>query len=125
MSGDTDRLHEDTGMPAPPLPPTEIGVLWEELSRTNQLIVQLRTMIFTGLRELASDLGVVERRVQAFEADRQADRQERGQRQRYLDRLLWAGLALAAAHLLIDMARLRRRSDVCMACHGMTTTSPQ
>lgn len=108
MTRDHENLHADTGTPEPPLPPTDMGILWEELTRTNGMITQLQRMIYNGLNSLAGDLGAVEKKVKAFEAYTAEDRQERQERRTHLDRLLWAGLALAAAHLALDAVRLWR-----------------
>ena len=106
MSANHENLHQDTGMPEPPLPPTEMGVLWDEITRTNALIKDMRQMIFRGLRELAADLSLVEKKVKSFEERAAVDHAERTTRQHHLDRLLWAGLGLAALHLALEAARL-------------------
>ena len=108
MTRDHENLHADTGTPEPPLPPTDMGILWEELTRTNGMITQLQRMIYNGLNSLAGDLGAVEKKVKAFEVYTTEDRRERLTRQAHLDRLLWAALALAGAHLILDAARLWR-----------------
>lgn len=108
MTGDTDSLYEDTGLAPPPPPATDADLLLEELARTNQGLVNLRRTVFAGFNQLAGDLGAVEKKVQAFEARSVEDGLDRRSRQAHLDRLLWAALALAGAHLILDAARLWR-----------------
>lgn len=97
-----ESLYRDTATPAPnAVPQSEQDVLLNEITALHSALAQMRQMMSSGLLNLST-------RVIALEEQDERDRTERAARQVHLDRLLWAGLALAAAHLVIDMARLRR-----------------
>ncbi len=97
-----ENLYRDTATPAPnAVPQSEGDVLLNEIAALHGAMAQIRQMMASGLLNLST-------RVISLEEQDERDRAERATRQVHLDRLLWAGLALAAAHLVIDMARLRR-----------------
>ena len=98
-----ENLYRDTATPAPnAVPASEEDVLLNEIANLHAAMAQIRQMMASGLLNLST-------RVINLEEQDERDRAERGKRQRHLDRLLWAGLAIAAAHLIIDTARLWRR----------------
>lgn len=98
-----ENLYRDTGT-APPnaVPQSEGDVLLNEIAALHTALAQMRQMMSSGLLNLST-------RVIALEEQDERDRGERAERQRHLDRLLWAGLALAAAHLVLEAAQLLRR----------------
>lgn len=97
-----ENLYRDTATPAPnAVPQSEGDVLLNEITALHAALAQMRQMMSSGLLNLST-------RVISLEEQDGRDRAERAERQRHLDRLLWAGLGLAAAHLVIDMARLWR-----------------
>jgi len=97
-----ENLYRDTATPEPALAPASEGaVLLNEIATLHGTLGTLRQMVAGGLLGLSQ-------RVVALEEQDKADRAERQARQAHLDRLLWAGLALGGAHLLLDAARLWR-----------------
>jgi hypothetical protein len=94
-----ESLYRDTGTPEPGLTPaTEGEVLVNEIAGLHGALAGLRQITSTALFNLSS-------RVVSIEEREKADRADRVARQVHLDRLLWAGLGLAAAHLIVDVAR--------------------
>jgi hypothetical protein len=94
-----ESLYRDTNTPEPSLTPsTEGEVLMNEITAMHTAMAQMRQMVSTGLFNLSS-------RVINLEEQDKADRADRVSRQVHVDRLLWAGLGLAAAHLIVDVAR--------------------
>lgn len=100
-----ENLYKDTATPPPnAVPASEGDVLLNEIAALHAAMAGIRQMMASGLLNLST-------RVIALEERDEADRAERATRQRHLDRLLWTGLALAGAHLLLAVAQfLRRRS---------------
>lgn len=94
-----EQLYHDTGTPEPQLAPTSEGeLLINEIAGLHSAVAGLRQITSTALFNLSS-------RVINLEERDKLDRAERIGRQAHLDRLLWAGLSLAAAHLVVDAAR--------------------
>jgi hypothetical protein len=97
-----ENLYKDTATPAPnAVPASGEDVLLNEIAAIHGGMAQLRQIMARGMLELAQ-------RVVALEERDEADRLERPERQRHLDRLLWAGLGLAGAHLLLEAIQLLR-----------------
>jgi hypothetical protein len=97
-----EHLYRDTATPEPQLAPASEGdLLVNEIAALHGAIAGLRQITSTALFNLSS-------RVINLEERGKLDQAERADRQQHLDRLLWAGLALAAVHLAFDAVRLLR-----------------
>lgn len=101
------NLYRDTGLPEEnPLPETEYDVLMNELAKVNSAIIVVRGMLASSVGSVATEIGSVTKRVALIEQRGLADVPLRQARQRHLDRMLWSGIALGVAHLLLEVARL-------------------
>lgn len=103
------NLYRDTGLPQEnPLPETEYDVLMNELAKVNAAIIVLRGMLASSVGNVATEISGVVKRVGLIEQRGLADTEMRIARQRYLDRLLWAGIGIGVAHLAIELVRVAR-----------------
>lgn len=106
---DHEHLYQDTGRTEPPIPIGEGDLLWQELARTNGAILELKKSVFSGFTTFSGDITQVERRLKNLEAVGERDAADRPIRQRHVDRLLWAGLAIAALHFALQAVQLLRQ----------------